>query len=91
MNLIMDVLAALALATEMPTDALLDRRPYDRRTHLISYSMIRFIVVHSTIQVTKNSNGTQIDVVYINRFLKGSPQIVYKGPTIAKYFSTKSG
>lgn len=50
-NLIMDVLAALALATEMPTDALLDRRPYDRRTHLISYSMIRFIVVHSTIQL----------------------------------------
>jgi len=50
-NLIMDTLAALALATEMPTDSLLDRRPYKRQTHLISYSMIRFIAVHSSIQL----------------------------------------
>jgi magnesium-transporting ATPase (P-type) len=46
-NLIMDTLAALALATEMPTDALLERRPYSRDTHLISYSMWRFVLVHA--------------------------------------------
>merc|ERR1719242_2208988 len=50
-NLIMDTLAALALATEMPTDSLLDRRPYARDTHLISHSMWRFVFVHSTIQL----------------------------------------
>merc|ERR1719471_782567 len=50
-NLIMDTLAALALATEMPTDALLERRPYGRNTHLISHAMWRFVFVHSTIQL----------------------------------------
>jgi len=50
-NLIMDTLAALALATEMPTDSLLDRKPYARDTHLISHSMWRFVFVHSTIQL----------------------------------------
>merc|ERR550539_2269907 len=50
-NLIMDTLAALALATELPTEELLERRPYARKTYLISYSMIRFIAVHSTIQL----------------------------------------
>jgi len=50
-NLIMDTLAALALATEMPTPSLLDRRPYARDTHLISHAMWRFVAVHSTIQL----------------------------------------
>eukprot|EP00494_Astrolonche_serrata_P023558 UN23816 len=50
-NLIMDTLAALALATEMPTMDLLRRRPYKRTTHLISQSMWRFVAVHSTIQL----------------------------------------
>merc|ERR550539_1814258 len=50
-NLIMDTLAALALATEMPTDALLERRPYSRNTVLISKPMWRFVFVHSFFQL----------------------------------------
>jgi len=50
-NLIMDTLAALALATEMPTDALLERRPFDRKTYLISPAMWRFVFVHSFFQL----------------------------------------
>jgi magnesium-transporting ATPase (P-type) len=50
-NLIMDTLAALALATEMPTEALLERRPYSRNTVLISRPMWRFVFVHSFFQL----------------------------------------
>jgi len=50
-NLVMDVLAALALSTEMPTAELLERRPYDRNAHIISPPMIRFMLVHSTVQL----------------------------------------
>jgi len=50
-NLVMDVLAALALSTEQPTDELLERRPYDRKAHIISPPMIRFMAVHSTVQL----------------------------------------
>jgi len=50
-NLIMDTMAALALATEMPTPELLNRAPYDRSTHLISPVMWRFVAVHGTIQL----------------------------------------
>merc|ERR1719333_1985188 len=50
-NLIMDTLAALALATEMPTDSLLERRPYARNTVLISKPMWRFVFVHAFFQL----------------------------------------
>lgn len=39
-NLIMDTLASLALATELPTKELLDRRPYGRTKPLISRRML---------------------------------------------------
>ena len=38
-NLIMDTLASLALATEMPTPDLLERKPYGMTTALISPRM----------------------------------------------------
>lgn len=51
-NLIMDTLGALALATELPTMALLDRKPYRRQASLISRPMIRHIAVQSIFQLT---------------------------------------
>ena len=49
-NLIMDTLASLALATEMPTPELLDRKPYGRTMALISrYS--EFQSIHCTYSV----------------------------------------
>ena len=43
-NLIMDTLASLALATEMPTADLLERKPYGRTKPLISRTMIKNII-----------------------------------------------
>ena len=50
-NLIMDTLGALALGTEMPTDELLERKPYKRDASLISRPMWRNILVQSTYQL----------------------------------------
>eukprot|EP00163_Fabomonas_tropica_P031112 TRINITY_DN728_c0_g1_i2.p1 TRINITY_DN728_c0_g1~~TRINITY_DN728_c0_g1_i2.p1 ORF type:complete len:1060 (-),score=249.55 TRINITY_DN728_c0_g1_i2:81-3260(-) len=50
-NLIMDSLASLALATEAPTDALLERKPYGEHTPLISRRMWRFILGHAAYQL----------------------------------------
>lgn len=51
-NLIMDTLASLALATEPPTDALLNRKPYGRNKSLISKTMFKNILGQSVYQIT---------------------------------------
>lgn len=50
-NLIMDTMAALALATEQPTPALLNRKPYGRFDALITTKMWRFILGHALYQI----------------------------------------
>ncbi|KAI1732668.1 e1-E2 ATPase domain-containing protein [Ditylenchus destructor] len=50
-NLIMDTLASLALATELPTDELLNRKPYGRTSPLISKRMLVNIVGHALYQM----------------------------------------
>jgi len=50
-NLIMDTLASLALATEYPDDSLLDRKPYGRTKPLISRTMMKNILGHSVYQL----------------------------------------
>ncbi|KAF1759590.1 hypothetical protein GCK72_016057 [Caenorhabditis remanei] len=50
-NLIMDTLASLALATEMPTEDLLNRKPYGRTKSLISRTMVKNIVGHAIYQL----------------------------------------
>jgi len=50
-NLIMDTLASLALATEMPTDELLKRKPYGRSKPLVSRTMAKNIALHSVYQL----------------------------------------
>lgn len=51
-NLIMDTLASLALATEMPTPDLLLRRPYGRTKALISGTMAKNIIGQAVYQIT---------------------------------------
>lgn len=51
-NLVMDTLGALALATEAPTLKLLNRRPYRRQAGLISRPMMRHIGFQSVFQLT---------------------------------------
>jgi len=46
-NLVMDTLASLALATEPPTEELLNRKPYGRTKFIISPIMFRTIVGQS--------------------------------------------
>jgi len=53
-NLIMDSLAALSLATELPTPDLLNRKPVGRNAPLITRKMWRFIIVHSIYQLIVN-------------------------------------
>eukprot|EP00923_Selenidium_pygospionis_P000681 GHVN01001070.1.p1 GENE.GHVN01001070.1~~GHVN01001070.1.p1 ORF type:complete len:1202 (-),score=114.93 GHVN01001070.1:1704-5309(-) len=50
-NLIMDTLASLALATEPPTDHLLERMPHQRNEYLISKTMWRNMIGHSCYQL----------------------------------------
>ncbi|KAJ8923536.1 hypothetical protein NQ315_010114 [Exocentrus adspersus] len=51
-NLIMDTLASLALATEMPTGDLLLRKPYGRTKPLISRTMMKNILGQAVYQLT---------------------------------------
>jgi Ca2+ transporting ATPase len=50
-NLIMDTLASLALATEMPTPDLLLRKPYGRTKPLISRTMMKNILGQAIYQL----------------------------------------
>ncbi|XP_012511393.1 PREDICTED: plasma membrane calcium-transporting ATPase 4 [Propithecus coquereli] len=50
-NLIMDTFASLALATEPPTESLLNRRPYGRNKPLISRTMMKNILGHAVYQL----------------------------------------
>lgn len=51
-NLIMDTLASLALATEPPTESLLLRKPYGRNKPLISRTMMKNILGHAVYQLS---------------------------------------
>lgn len=50
-NLIMDTLASLALATELPTPDLLRRKPYGRRHPLVSRMMLKSIIGQAVYQL----------------------------------------
>jgi Ca2+ transporting ATPase len=51
LNMVMDTLASLALATEPPTDELLDRKPYGRNKPIVSLAMLKNIVGHAVYQL----------------------------------------
>ncbi|OQV19585.1 Plasma membrane calcium-transporting ATPase 3 [Hypsibius exemplaris] len=51
-NLIQDTLASLALATEPPSEHLLERRPYGRKANLLSQIMIRNIAGQGLYQLS---------------------------------------
>ena len=50
-NLIMDTFAALALATEPPSNSLLRRQPYSREEHMITKEMLISILAQSLYQL----------------------------------------
>ncbi|KAG2226932.1 hypothetical protein INT45_010211 [Circinella minor] len=61
-NLIMDTLAALALATEPPTDDLLQRKPISKYAHLINFTMGKMIVGQAIFQIVIN-----LCVIYLGK------------------------
>ena len=50
-NLLQDTLASLSLATELPSDDLLRRKPYGRNQIIVSPIMMRNIISHSIYQL----------------------------------------
>ena len=65
-NLIMDTLASLALATEMPTPDLLSRKPYGRTKPLISRTMMKNIVASPSASV-----GAKVAIHHIAKLKEG--------------------
>ena len=51
LNLIMDTLASLALATEDPDESLLNRQPHSRDEYIISKTMLKHIIGQSIYQM----------------------------------------
>lgn len=49
-NLIMDTFASLALATESPSEELLERKPYSRYEYMITPIMFRNVVMMGLFQ-----------------------------------------
>jgi magnesium-transporting ATPase (P-type) len=62
-NLIMDSLGSLALATEPPTEDLLKRKPYGRTSPLVSLTMARNILGHAIYQLV-----ILLTLVFVGRF-----------------------
>jgi Ca2+ transporting ATPase len=48
----MDTLASLALATEPPTEELLDRLPHSRDEYIINKNMFKHIIGQAIFQIT---------------------------------------
>jgi Ca2+-transporting ATPase len=70
-NLIMDTLAALALATEPPTQDLLYRKPISKYAHLINYRMAKMILGQAVFQIIIN-----LIAIYLG------PRIFHLGDTV---------
>ena len=70
-NLVMDTLASLALATEPPTESLLKRKPYGRTKSIISPMMMRNIIGQSIYQL-----AIMFTILYAGEYFLGVDSIV---------------
>ncbi|CAF0836714.1 unnamed protein product [Adineta steineri] len=72
-NLVMDTLASLALATEPPTEELLNRKPYGRTKSIISPMMMRNIIGQSIYQLI-----VMFVILYAGQYFLGVESTVQK-------------
>ncbi|CAF2314056.1 unnamed protein product [Rotaria sp. Silwood2] len=72
-NLVMDTLASLALATEPPTEELLNRKPYGRTKSIISPLMLRNIIGQSFYQLV-----IMFVILYAGQYFLGVESTVQK-------------
>jgi Ca2+-transporting ATPase len=77
-NLIMDTLAALALATDPPTFELLSRQPEPRTAPLISFKMWKMIIFQAIFQVV-----VCLILLYIGPFIFNEPRENKERPVMA--------
>ena len=80
-NLIMDSLAALALATDTPSHDLLNRHPHGREEYIINRTMVRNILAQSILQISV----ILVIVVFGHRFLPEGPDATFDALIEAKY------
>ncbi|KAJ3066998.1 hypothetical protein HDU98_009767 [Podochytrium sp. JEL0797] len=73
-NLIMDTLAALALATELPTNELLQRPPESKKAPLISFNMWKMIIGQALLQVSVN-----LVMLFTAAYLLGFQELIDAG------------
>lgn len=72
-NLVMDTLASLALATEPPSEELLNRKPYGRTKSIISPLMLRNIIGQSIYQLS-----VMFTILYFGEYFLGIESTVVK-------------
>lgn len=77
-NLIMDTLAALGLATEEPTEEILDRPPQGKDSALISLNMWKMIAAQSIFQVT-----IALIFLFAGPWIFGFSNLAYVGGIVA--------
>lgn len=85
-NLIMDTLASLALATEMPTPDLLLRKPYGRTKPLISRTMMKNIIGQAIYQL-----GVIFSLLFVGMYKIRNMNFFFVQNLNLFYFSTKTG
>ena len=73
MNLIIDSLAALALATEPPTLKLLDRPPQGREEYIVSRKMLKQIVPMALYMI-----GVMYSICFAGEFFYPEPTMIYR-------------
>ncbi|GBG29686.1 Calcium-transporting ATPase [Hondaea fermentalgiana] len=81
-NLIMDSLASLALATELPTPELLERPPYGKHRGVISRVMIFNICGQGLYQI-----AIQLTVLYFPQVLPMTPPIEYEPKSASMHWT----
>jgi len=83
-NLIMDSLASLALATEPPTEDLLNRKPHNRNEYIISRVMMKHILGQAVYQFTIIMILTFSADSWVPEFLDHEPMPHY--PELDKFY-----
>jgi len=85
-NLIMDTLASLALATELPTPDLLLRKPYGRTKPLISRTMMKNILGQAIYQLV-----VIFSLLFIGKYIFESHVLIFTYvPNLSYFLSTKT-
>lgn len=78
-NLIMDTLASLALATEPPTEELLNRKPHSKNEYIISRTMFKHIIGQSIFQIIVVLTLVFIGEAFIPEYIGNIDSTTFKG------------